>query len=102
MKKSLLMLIIFSPVSWFSFLISITLRMLHWRVVNEPGIADSKYIGLLIAHYFTFWIGLVLTLVIHILILKIESKKIFIAWVANAAATALYIPIFLITLLMMV
>lgn len=75
---------------------------MHWRTVNEPGIAASKYAGLLTAHYLTFWIGLAATIIIHFIIIRSESSKIVIAWIANAAATALYVPLFLITLLMMV
>ncbi|MBI9097694.1 MAG: hypothetical protein JEY91_04415 [Spirochaetaceae bacterium] len=101
MGKKIKPLIILSPLFWFSLLSSISLRMLYWRTVNEPGINTSKYGGLLIGHYLTFSIGIIATVIIHFLIIRFEPKKILYAWIGNIVATILYVPLFLITLLMM-
>lgn len=102
MNKKVVALLILSPFAWFSILISISLRMMHWRSVNEPGVPDSRYAGLLTAHYLAFWIGLALTVLIQVFVRRWESDKLIISWIANVAATVVYIPLFFITLLMMV
>lgn len=44
-----------SGLSFFIVLVSLSFRMLHWRVVNEPGAVDMP--GLMFAHRLLFLFG---------------------------------------------
>lgn len=91
---------ILSSLFWFTFLLSISLSMFHWRVANEPGAKDVP--ELKTAAILCFFIGLSGTAVLNYLFIKNDAKKIKYLWIANALATLIYAPLFLLSLLMMV
>jgi hypothetical protein len=95
-----IILYIVSPFFWFSLLLSLSLTMFYWRVANEPGAKDTP--ELTTAAILCFFIGLVGTVVLNYLFMKKNRNGLTYLWIANAIATLIYIPVFLLTLLMMV
>ena len=92
--------VIFSALSWFFILFSISLFLFHWRTANEPGV--QAYPGLLRASYIFFGTGTAGTIAINSLFIKFREKKFWIAWIANIAVSIAYAPAMLLTLIMMV
>lgn len=100
-KKALVILVIFSAIFWLSILVSISLFLFYWRTVNEPGILTVP-VKLLRAHKLLFWSGIAGTLSINILFIIYREKRAWIAWIANLAASIIYAPFMILTLIMMV
>jgi hypothetical protein len=99
-NKRKLALTMLSPVFWFTMLLSLSLYMAHWRMVNEPGIGSAD--GLKDAYRICFFFGALGTASIQATFIQHKEEGIKKVWLANIAATMVYVPIFLLTLLMMV
>ncbi len=96
-KKLLVSLIILSPLFWFLIFISISLFPFYWRMANEPGLIEP--IKLLWSYRILFSLGFAATAIINIIFISYREKR---AWVLNLAASIFYIPIMILTLLMIV
>jgi hypothetical protein len=100
MPKALrVLLIVLAPFFWFALLCSLSIRMLAWRVDNEPGAAAVPEL------HAAFWIflltGLAGTAAVHFFLIKYRAGRIWLVWIVNGGATLLYLPFFLLTLLLM-
>jgi len=99
-KPLRIILTILAPLFWFTLLCSLSIRMMAWRVDNEPG-AD-RIPELHTAFWIAFLAGFLGTGLIHFLLIRYRAPRIWLIWVVNGGATLLYIPFFLLTLLLMV
>ena len=99
-KKLRIAFIILSPICWFLLHASVSLFLFYWRIANEPGVSEP-------ANYFwtfiiIFIIGFCGTLIINIFYIVFKEKRAWIAWVLNFTVTILYVPLGILTLLMIV
>jgi hypothetical protein len=92
-------LLTLSSLSWFTLLVSLSFTMFAWRVDNEPGATSIPQLHYLAAA--TFLAGFLLTVLVHYIVAR-RKEKFSSIWWANLVATILYMPIFFLTLLMMV
>ncbi|MBN1298553.1 MAG: hypothetical protein JW997_02585 [Actinobacteria bacterium] len=99
-RKLLIMLSILSALCWFLLLFSLSLFMFYWRIVNEPGAGSA--VKILIAACLLIASGFAGTVAVNAIFIKFKEKRAWIAWAANLGATVIYLPAFVLTLLMMV
>jgi hypothetical protein len=92
-------LLIIASLAWLTLLCSLSLKMFAWRVDLEPG--ATKIPELHYASIAAFLIGSVLTVLVHFIFAR-KGEKYSAIWWANLVATILYLPAFLLTLLLMV
>jgi len=92
-------LLTLSALSWFILLGSLSFSMFAWRVDNEPGATSIPQLHYLAAG--TFFTGFLLTVIVHYIFAR-RNEKFSSIWWANLVATVLYLPLFMLTLLMMV
>jgi hypothetical protein len=85
--------------SLFVLLCSVSLHMLHWRAANEPG--AGAFPGLLTAARIVFLAGLAGFAGSIAVLIRRGSARWIHAAAACAAAILLYLPVLLLTLLMM-
>ena len=92
-------LLTLSAISWFTLLCSLSFSMFAWRVDNEPGAESIPELHYMAAA--TFLTGFLLTVLVHYIVARQDGKFTSVWW-ANLVATIFYLPLFLLTLLMMV
>ncbi len=85
--------------SLFIMLCSVSLHMLHWRASNEPGAGDFP--GLLTAAWSAFLVGLTGFAWSAAVFVRKGHGRLLHAAAACAAAILLYLPLLVLTLLMM-
>lgn len=100
-NKQIKILTILAPFLWFLILFSGSLFMAHWRIVNEPGIVASAYLSLKIMAQILLMVGLIGTSGITYLFYT-HKQTLKTILTLNILATFIYIPIFFLTLLLMV
>ncbi|MDZ7837545.1 MAG: hypothetical protein U5N58_06120 [Actinomycetota bacterium] len=81
-------------------LASVSLSLFYWRIANEPGVAEP--LGLLWASGLTLVTGLMGTVTVNILFIRHKERRAWIAWVLNVVVSICYLPLLILTLVMMV
>ncbi|HPF31691.1 MAG TPA: hypothetical protein PK907_01625 [Candidatus Sabulitectum sp.] len=92
-------IVILIGLSLFVLLCSVSLHMLHWRASNEPGAGDFP--GLLTAAWSAFLVGLTGFAWSAAVFVRKGHGRLLHAAAACAAAILLYLPLLVLTLLMM-
>ena len=93
--------VLLSPVATFTGLCAISAKMLAWRVSHEPGFDSSDGAGFLFATICCLAIGLMLTVAVHIVLIKYRPVWLLWAWLLNVLAGIVYVPVFAVTMMMM-